>query len=98
MGATGTVIKLLVFEIIAIFTAHYAVKLLFGFDFFDFRSRTGQMVGIGLTVVVMYSIYSAVGSGELAGIGATALYNPTDRRRYEATQSMQPMLMGLTRS
>ena len=98
MGTMGVVIKLLVFEIIAIFTAHYAVKILFGYDFFDFKTRTGQMIGIGLTVVVMYSIYNAVGSGELAEIGATALYNPNDKRRYEATQSMQPMLMDLTRT
>ncbi len=88
----ANLVRLIIFEVAALFVAWYTIKQLFQFDIFDFRSGMGQIVGIGITAVVMFSLYHAISSDQVTELGAAASYDPTDKRRYQAQMNMKSLL------
>lgn len=81
----GSVVKLVVFEALAIAMARYVILQIFGYDVFDFQKTVNKAIAVALTVYIFYTIYSTVSDPrELSRLGATVLYDPGDRMRIQS--------------
>lgn len=70
--------KLLALEVVALVFLGVVLKYVVGFDV---RTLRTPVVGAGLLVMVVITIYSVLSSGEYAKIGADALYDPRNPLR-----------------
>lgn len=85
---------LLAVEIFAIFILYLVAKYVFGVNLADFRSPRGRMIGMGMAVVFLVSVYYMLfDPGAIRKLGADAEFDPSDERRYIAASSMQPPLL-----
>jgi hypothetical protein len=80
-GVFRNLVKLIVFEIVAIVITHQVVLALFGIDLFNFQSREGQIAAVGFTLVFIYYVVTSLGTDESAQLGALAAYDPNTKER-----------------
>lgn len=80
-GTFRNLVKLLVFEAIAIWITHQVVLQLFDIDLFDFSSTEGQIAGASLSLITLYYVVTSIGTDEVARLGAMAAYDPNTKNR-----------------
>ena len=83
-NAFGNVINLIVFEVVALVITQHVVQALFGINIFDFSSPRGRLIGIGLTMMFLFFVYTSIDDGEVQKIGAMAAYEQGSQQRIEA--------------
>jgi hypothetical protein len=89
------VIRLVVFEIVALVVTQHVVEALFGINIFDFSSPTGRYIGIGLTMLFLFFIYTSIDDGEITKIGAMAVYEENSAQRVQAETTSNQQLTAL---
>ena len=87
-------VALLAVFLVGVYVLYFVAKYVFGIDIFDFSSPRGKWTGFAIAGAFLYAFYNVLNEpGALRELGATAVYNPNDKRFDVATGPPPPSLL-----